>query len=340
MAVGVYALGRWVADLRGLVGVAAFLVLLLADYTFTDARDHDVSDVVFVLALVAPPYILGRIARRLADQKELLRGTAGADPRARRCAPSATASPATCTTSSPTPSAPWSSRRQPRRTSCTTTPTAPSACWPTSPTPGVGRSPRPVGCCTCCATTPTSWASNRLRGSPTWPAWWTAFRAERARRSICEVPETLPRLPAGVDVSAYRIVQEALTNALQVRRRPDGAAARRRDRRASAASTATNPTAAGAGRGAGLGLVGMAERVVLLGGQLTHGVARRPVRARGHPAGGARMTARQGRGRRRPGPGPFRAADGARGPRARGRRRGRRRREAVEVVRRTGPTWC
>ena len=45
---------------------------MLADYTFADARDHDVSDVVFVLSLVAPPYILGRIARRLADQKELL----------------------------------------------------------------------------------------------------------------------------------------------------------------------------------------------------------------------------------------------------------------------------
>jgi signal transduction histidine kinase len=72
MAVGVYSLGRWLADLRGLVGVAAFLVLLLADYTFADARDHDVSDVVFVLSLVAPPYVLGRIARRLADQKELL----------------------------------------------------------------------------------------------------------------------------------------------------------------------------------------------------------------------------------------------------------------------------
>jgi hypothetical protein len=55
MAVGVYALGRWLADLKGLVGVAAFLLLVLGDYVFVDAREHDVSDAVFVVALVAPP---------------------------------------------------------------------------------------------------------------------------------------------------------------------------------------------------------------------------------------------------------------------------------------------
>ena len=188
MAVGVYALGRWLADLRGLVGVAAFLVLMLADYTFADARDHDVSDVVFVLSLVAPPYILGRIARRLADQKELLeerqeliRREAVRNERdriarehARRHRP--------LRQRHGRPDGGRAGPRAPR------TPTAPNACSPMSPTPAVARSPRRAGCCTCCVTTPTSSASSRRRGSPTWPAWSAAFRASGLTVDL-EVPD-------------------------------------------------------------------------------------------------------------------------------------------------------
>ena len=171
MAVGVYALGRWLADLRGLVGVAAFLVLMLADYTFADARDHDVSDVVFVLSLVAPPYILGRIARRLADQKELLeerqeliRREAVRNERDRIARDMHDVIAHSISAMVVQTAAAQDLVHQ--------DPTAPNACSPMSPTPADGRSPRRADCCTCCVTTPTSSASNRRRGSPTWPAWW------------------------------------------------------------------------------------------------------------------------------------------------------------------------
>jgi signal transduction histidine kinase len=85
-------------------------------------------------------------------------------------------------------------------------------------------------------------------------------------------------LPAGVDLSAYRIVQEALTNAvrhagpgrarvlvrygehdLEVQVRDDG-------------GTGPRPARAGAAAGpAGRGLVGMRERVNLFGGELRAG---------------------------------------------------------------------
>ena len=67
-AVAVFALGRWLPDLRGLVGLLLVLLAVLADYVLVDLRHHDLSDVMFVLALMLPPYVLGRITRRLAEQ--------------------------------------------------------------------------------------------------------------------------------------------------------------------------------------------------------------------------------------------------------------------------------
>jgi signal transduction histidine kinase len=95
------------------------------------------------------------------------------------------------------------------------------------------------------------------------------------------VPATLevrgePRaLPAGVDISAYRIVQEALTNVrkhagavpttVRVAWSPDAVALTVRDR----GPGATAPP----GPGEGHGLIGMRERVRLLGGELHAGPA-------------------------------------------------------------------
>ena len=80
-------------------------------------------------------------------------------------------------------------------------------------------------------------------------------------------------LPGGVDVSAYRIVQEALTNALK---HADGAARLTVDDRGGrAADPVRQPRSAGhAAPARDSGWPGMAERVALLGGTLEHGRTR------------------------------------------------------------------
>ena len=73
VAAAAYALARWVPDLRGLVGLAVVLLSILGDYAFRDLRDNGLDDVVFVLALLSPPYAFGRVTRRMAVQAERLR---------------------------------------------------------------------------------------------------------------------------------------------------------------------------------------------------------------------------------------------------------------------------
>ena len=100
---------------------------------------------------------------------------------------------------------------------------------------------------------------------------------ERARGAGLQVElavEGAPRaLPAGVDLSAYRIVQEALTNVIKHAR------ARRTDVRVRYAldalelSVVDDGEGDDAGEGPGHGLVGMRERVALFGGTLETGAA-------------------------------------------------------------------
>jgi signal transduction histidine kinase len=90
-------------------------------------------------------------------------------------------------------------------------------------------------------------------------------------------------LPPGVDVSAYRIVQEALTNAL---RHAGPARARVRVRyglHELEIEVADDGGGAPAVNGAGHGLAGMRERVAIYGGELTAG---------SRPEGGFRVRAR------------------------------------------------
>ena len=88
------------------------------------------------------------------------------------------------------------------------------------------------------------------------------------------VTEGEPRpLPVGVDLSGYRIVQEALTNTLK--HGGDGAHARVL-LRYTARAIAIEVTDDGVGPpvdsdGAGRGLIGMRERVAFLGGELDIG---------------------------------------------------------------------
>ena len=176
-----------------------------------------------------------------------------------------------------------------------------------------------------------------------------AARARRARRARARrraagraAPSTASArpLPAGLDLAAYRIVQEALTNAHQARaaRAPTEVHVRWATRRSSC-EVAIADRGAGAPSGAGgggHGLVGMRERV--------RAVRRRAARRAGAPAAASRsargsrswpssarwssrMSPMRAPDRRRPGAGARRLPDD---PRRRGRhrrrRRGRRRR--------------
>ncbi|SCE69151.1 sensor histidine kinase [Micromonospora mirobrigensis] len=108
------------------------------------------------------------------------------------------------------------------------------------------------------------------------PALIDESRAAGVRVGLAERVTAAATLPAGVGRSAYRIVQEGLTNA---RKHAPGAVVQvRLDGRPGDGLTVEirNPWPAGASAattlpGAGTGLVGIAERVTLAGGRLEHG---------------------------------------------------------------------
>jgi signal transduction histidine kinase len=84
-----------------------------------------------------------------------------------------------------------------------------------------------------------------------------------------DVQGDLAALPAGVQLSAYRIIQESLTNAL--RHGADGRAmVRVTALPAELVIKITNNAAVGNTARRGFGLVGMAERAALLGGSVQH----------------------------------------------------------------------
>jgi signal transduction histidine kinase len=84
--------------------------------------------------------------------------------------------------------------------------------------------------------------------------------------------EGIPRkLPAGVDLSAYRIVQEALTNAMKHAGRCRARVVVRYDADAVELEILDDGSGNGGPPGAGRGLAGMRERVALLGGEFTAG---------------------------------------------------------------------
>ena len=99
--------------------------------------------------------------------------------------------------------------------------------------------------------------------------------AAPACRCGCTSTASRSRCRAALDLSAYRIVQEGLTNALKHAR----AEPRRRDRplrarRAADRGARRRRTAPPASDGLGHGLVGIRERVKIYGGEMTRGRAR------------------------------------------------------------------
>jgi signal transduction histidine kinase len=97
-------------------------------------------------------------------------------------------------------------------------------------------------------------------------------------------------LPAGVDVSAYRIVQEALTNALKHAGPARAQVIIRRSGDDLDIAVTDDGRGAGGSERSGHGLVGMRERVTVYGGRLEAGP---------EPGGGYALRARMHVGRAR-----------------------------------------
>jgi signal transduction histidine kinase len=110
---------------------------------------------------------------------------------------------------------------------------------------------------------------------------------EQVRQSGLPVELTVEgtpvQLPAGVDLSAYRIVQEALTNTLKHAGPAHAWVAVRYAGQDVEIEVANDGSSESAGDGTGHGLVGMRERVALCGGELESGP---------RPGGGFKISAR------------------------------------------------
>ena len=265
-----YSLGRWIDDLRGLAGLVVVALLALGDYLFVDMRAHDVTDAVFVSALLVPPYVFGRIGRRLALQSEELRRVqeqvrdqAVREERERiaRDLHDVIAHSVSAMVVQ-TAAAQDLVRSDPDRAEAVLADVADTGRRALSETgrllhvlrdnaDELGLRPAP--------------------GLSELPDLVQRFR-DQGLAVEAVLPPDAPDLPAGVDVSTYRIAAELLTNALRY-------AADRAVRLQVALDgqavviRADNRSSGGTGAGSGLGLAGVAERVGVLGGTLVHGAA-------------------------------------------------------------------
>jgi signal transduction histidine kinase len=264
---GIYSLGRFLRLRGGLIALVITLALVLADFAF-DPSDNDWTDLVFVLSLAIPPYIFGRISQKLAEQAELLErqqelisAQAVRDERDRIARElhdviAHSVSAMVVQTAAAQDQLP----DHPERASQLLARVAETGREALAETgrllhlirddaDELGLRPAPG----------LTDVDELVEG----------FRERGLEVEATVRPPTAP-LPGGIDVSAYRVVQEALTNALrhgtgQVQLTVDAAGDVLR-------IECANAVGAGARPGSGLGLQGMAERVEILGGRLEHGV--------------------------------------------------------------------
>ena len=262
---GMYSLGRYLTLRGGVLTAVVTLGLVFADFGF-DPADNDWTDLVFILSLAVPPYVFGRISRRLAEQtllierqSEQLRDQAVRDERdriARELHDVIAHSLSAMVVQ--TAAAQDLVRSQPERAAALLQSVADTGRRALEETgrllhvvrdeaDELGLRPAPG-----LADVPALVESARAGG--------LELDAELA---LPEVP-----LPGGLDVSAYRVVQEALTNAARYAEGPVRLVVRVDAGELRVACS--NRIGSTRSVGSGLGLQGMDERVRLLGGTVTH----------------------------------------------------------------------
>lgn len=269
LAVSVYTLARWIDDLRGLLGLVVVALVMLSDYVLVDSRQHSIADVVFAAVVLTPPYVFGRLVQQLARQKALLEERevlvtreavrAERDRIARELHDVIAHSVSAMVVQ--TAAAIDLVHTDPARAEQVLQAVADTGRQALSETGRLLHVIRDD--------------ADELGLQPAPGLADLEHLADHFRASGLDVDllveDPLPRLPAGIDVSAYRVAEEALTNALRhgdgkvlLRVRPVGDGVE---------ICASNPSGAPhSSPGSGLGLRGMTERVALLGGTLTHGV--------------------------------------------------------------------
>ncbi len=267
MVLALYSFARWMAGLTGLVGLFTVLGFFLLDYALIDPRNHSWTDVVFVLSLAVPPYVFGRIVRRLDEQRvlltaqqEVIRDQAVAAERERIArelhdvmAHSLSAMVVQ------TAAAQDLLRSSPDR----------AAELLRSVTDTGRQALEETGHLLHLLRDETGADELGLRPTPGMEDVSALVDRFQAHGLPVAARIDLPEddLPGGIAVSAYRVVQELLTNATRYADGPvelEVAAEPHRLRISCANPTGRSRDAAGSG----LGLQGMAERVTLLGGTL------------------------------------------------------------------------
>jgi signal transduction histidine kinase len=263
-----YSLARHLHGLQGLLGLATIAAALALVYVLVDPRDHNVTDVFFVSAILLPAYILGRLVRKLVEQAaQLERQQQWIKVEAARAERVRIARDLHDVIA--------------HSVSAMVVQTAVAEDLVRRDPDGAVNTLRDVASIGRRALAETGRLLHVIRDDsgelgllPTPGLDRLDELVDEFRGSGLQIDlhvEGLPApLPIGVDVSAYRIVQELLSNAL--RHGADQQAVVRVIRGPDSLSIASeNNAAATRVSGSGLGLVGIGERVALLGGTLTHG---------------------------------------------------------------------
>jgi signal transduction histidine kinase len=258
-----YAFARYRDDLWGLAGIGLMILTAMPRYFFLDADPEDITDAFFVGALLLPPFFFGRVARKLdlqttqleeqqaALQEQAVRAERDRIARELHDVIAHSISAMVVQTSA----AQDLVASDPARARAVLEDVA-----------GTGRQ----------ALAETARLLHLIRddadelGLEPVPGLADLDRLAAGGGVVLERSGDLTRLPAAVDVSAYRICQEAVTNARRYGQGDVVLAVERRN--GTLRISAANEVGTTASEGGGLGLLGMAERASVLGGHLTHGV--------------------------------------------------------------------